>query len=227
LAAVAIAKKECAQQKGFTKAQVYHLQSKSSPTVSLPSSPLPDEFATLQHLHATTLDSLTPNELVLSFSNQLRLRFKSTNWRSSVAGASVELAGDDKSGFKTACLQLMQDRLKTASNVDDVPRVCRTTMTMNVTNPTIKQVIQQLNLAWGVLQELDQEFKLVALRYPTAFEWDESVSTLKAKSTIVLPAFRAKVKVVFSLAPETISSWPASAAGVPVEVESVYGENVE
>lgn len=36
LAAVAIAKKECAQQKGFTKAQVYHLQSKPSVTVDLP-----------------------------------------------------------------------------------------------------------------------------------------------------------------------------------------------
>lgn len=94
-------------------------------------------------------------------------------------------------------------------------------------NPDVEQVIQHLSLAWGVLQELDQEFKLVALRYPTAIEWDATASTLKAKATIVLPAFRAKVKVAFLLATETISSWPASAAGVPVQVESVYGENVE
>lgn len=88
-------------------------------------------------------------------------------------------------------------------------------------------MVQQLNLAWGVLQELDQEFKLVGLRYPTAFNWDKAASTLKAKTTIVLPAFRAKVKVVFSLVTETISSWPANAAAVAVEVESVYGENIE
>lgn len=67
----------------------------------------------------------------------------------------------------------------------------------------------------------------MALRYPTTFEWDETVATLKAKAVIVLPAFRAKVKVGFSLTNEAISSWPASASGVPVEVETVYGENVE
>ena len=88
-------------------------------------------------------------------------------------------------------------------------------------------MVQHLNLTWGVLQEIDQEFKLVSLRYPTVFAWDVEGSALKAKTTIVLPAFRAKVKMVFSLTAETISSWPMSAASIPVEVESVYGDNVE
>jgi hypothetical protein len=89
------------------------------------------------------------------------------------------------------------------------------------------QAIQRLALAWGILREVDQEFKLMALRYPTAFEWDKTSTTLKAKATIVLPAFRAKVEVGFSLSQETITSWPAGASSVPVEVKAVYGENVE
>lgn len=67
----------------------------------------------------------------------------------------------------------------------------------------------------------------MALRYPTTFEWDESATTLRAKATIVLPAFRAKVEVGFALTHETITSLPASASSVPVEVKAVYGENVE
>jgi hypothetical protein len=77
------------------------------------------------------------------------------------------------------------------------------------------------------LRELDQEFKLMALRYPTTFEWDERATTLRAKTTIVLPAFRAKVEAGFALTHETITSWPASASSVAVEVKAVYGENVE
>lgn len=67
----------------------------------------------------------------------------------------------------------------------------------------------------------------MTLRYPTTFEWEETSNTLKAKATIVLPAFRAKVEVGFALTQETITSWPASASSVPVKVKAVYGEDVE
>lgn len=101
--------------------RVRHLYNATLPSLSR----IPDEFATLQHLHATTLESLTPNELVLCFSNQLRLRFKSTNWRALVAGATLELVGDAKSGFRRAGLQLMQEKLKAVGTVDAVPKVRR------------------------------------------------------------------------------------------------------
>lgn len=105
----------------------YALSAVTSTLLAKVFSCLLDEFATLQHLHATTLESLKSNELVLCFSNQLRLHLKSTNWRPTMIGASLELLDESahvaKSSYKLACLQLMQDRLKVTSASDDVPNV--------------------------------------------------------------------------------------------------------
>ncbi|KAJ9096114.1 hypothetical protein QFC19_007340 [Naganishia cerealis] len=177
LTAIAVAQKECAQQKGFTKAQVYHLQ---------------EEYATLQHLHATKVETLQSNELVVCFWNQLRLRLKSHNWKPMLAGALLELVRESTEPVKSAY-----------------------------------RMVQRLSVAWGAIQELDQEFKLMALRYPTQFEWNGTTSAVKAKSTIVLPAFKAKINLGFSLTVETITTWPANASNIPVEVELVYGEDVD
>ncbi|KAJ9122584.1 hypothetical protein QFC22_002013 [Naganishia vaughanmartiniae] len=89
------------------------------------------------------------------------------------------------------------------------------------------RIVQQLNIAWGAIQELDQEFKLMALRFPTKFAWDDDAQAVKSHASIVLPAFRAKVNLGFSLTLETIRTWPANAANIPVEVDVVYGQNVE
>ena len=93
------------------------------------------------------------------------------------------------------------------------------------------QLVRRLGQIWSSIQRLRVEYKLLTMNYPATFEFipgssdidSPFTSRVQVSATVMIPALKSKVRVVFTVDEDTLMAWPTSIGDMEVKVELVYG----
>ncbi|KAK4685733.1 hypothetical protein P7C73_g4411, partial [Tremellales sp. Uapishka_1] len=192
LSAVSAAKSSCDQ---YTRSDVTRLQ---------------EEYNSLQQLHLWRPMEITPGGLSLTFDDEIKVSFASTDYVPTLRSALVEMTSESKDTAATVNLfemfKLMIGDLECAKGCSTLP-----------------SFIQKAGQLWTASQRLRAEFRLVHTRYPMTYRVTDDIGSFMATATMMLPNVQSKIRVSFEISRETMWHWPGSIAKVESSVEVVYG----